>query len=214
MTRQQSVWVSALMLIASVTAMSVPFASTANAGEREFNATYSVNDDTAFKLEFGVGSVTFERSSDDSIEVEMIAKPSEKKWFGKANLEAVELNAEQDGDRLVLTVPEQDGVTLQWVIRVPRIAELNVDLGVGQIAGDVYASDMDINLGIGDIDLEVYGDVDSVKTDVGIGDTHVSGAEENSNDRAFISASSRAKGKGDARINIDTGIGDITVRIK
>lgn len=214
MTRQQSVWVSALMLIALVTAMSLPFASSANAGEREFNASYSVDKDTEFKLEFGVGSVTFERSSDDSIEVEMVAKPSEKKWFGKAKLDEIELQAEQDGDRLVLKVPEQDGVTLQWVIRVPQVAELNVDLGVGQIAGELYASDMDINLGIGDIDLDVYGDVDSVKTDVGIGDTNVSGAHENSNDRAFISASSRAKGNGDARINIDTGIGDVTVRIK
>ncbi|RUO58577.1 hypothetical protein [Pseudidiomarina insulisalsae] len=214
MTRQQSVWFSALFLITSVTALSLPFAGSAYAHEREINATYQVSEATELKLEFGVGTLKFERSTGAELEVELIAESGDSTLFNDGYVDAVELVAEQDGDRLRLYVPEQDDVELNWVVRTPKLAEIDVDLGVGEISGEVDATDMSIDLGVGEVDLEVFGAIDDVKTDVGIGEATISGGDSSSNERNFISASGRASGNGDARINVDAGIGEITIKIK
>lgn len=213
MTRQQTVWFSALFLIASVTALSLPFASTANAHERSFNATYKVSSATRLDLESGVGTVKFERTDGDELEVELVAEEGDSGFFNDANLDAVELTAEQSGDTLRLRVPEQEDVELHWVVRMPKIAEVDLDLGVGEISGEMAATDLSIDLGIGAVDLDVYGEIADVKTDVGIGEVNIRGGDKTSNERHFISASGRASGNGDARINIDAGIGEVDITI-
>lgn len=213
MTRQQTVWFSALFLIASVTALSLPFASTANANERSFNATYKVTSATRLDLESGVGTVRFERAEGDELEIKLVAEEGDSNFFNNGNLDAVELTAEQNGDTLRIRVPEQEDIELNWVLYLPQIAEIDLDLGVGEISGEMYAADMQVDLGIGAVDLEVYGEVADIKTDVGIGEVKIRGAEQSNSERHFISASGRASGNGDARINIDAGIGEVTVTL-
>lgn len=213
MTRQQSVWFSALFLIASVTALSLPFASSANANERSFNATYKVTEATRIDLESGVGTVRFERTEGDELEVHLIAEEGDSSFFSDGNLDAVELEAEQSGDTLRLRVPEQDDIELNWVLRMPRVAEIDVDLGVGEVSGEIYAADLSIDLGVGAVDLDVYGAIADVKTDVGIGEVDIRGGERTNNERHFISASGRASGSGEARLNIDAGIGEVKITL-
>lgn len=213
MTRQQTVWFSALFLIASVTALSLPFASTANANERSFNATYKVTSATRLDLESGVGTVRFERAEGDELEIKLVAEEGDSNFFNSGNLDAVELTAEQNGDTLRIRVPEQEDIELNWVLYLPQVAEIDLDLGVGEISGEMYAADMQVDLGIGAVDLEVYGEVADIKTDVGIGEVKIRGAEQSNSERHFISASGRASGNGDARINIDAGIGEVTVTL-
>ncbi|WP_258807003.1 hypothetical protein [Pseudidiomarina sp. CB1] len=213
MTRQQSVWFSAFFLIASVTALSLPFASTANAHERTFNATYEVSKATRIDIESGVGTVTFERSSGNELEVELVAEEGDSAFFNDGNLDAVELTAEQSGDTLRLRVPEQEDIELHWVLRMPQVGEIDLDLGVGEISGELAAADLQIDLGVGEVELDIYGAIADVKTDVGIGEVKIRGGDHTNNERHFISASGRASGSGDARINIDAGIGEITITL-
>lgn len=213
MTRQQSVWFSALFLIASVTALSLPFASTANAHERTFNATYKVDSTTRIDLESGVGTVKFERTTGNELEVVLIAEEGDSTFFNDGNLDAVELTAEQSGNTLRLRVAEQEDIELNWVLRMPQVAEVDLDLGVGEVSGEMDAADLSIDLGVGAVDLAIYGAVADVKTDVGIGEVKIRGGDHTSNERHFISASGRASGKGDARINIDAGIGEVEITL-
>ncbi|CAB0149774.1 hypothetical protein PSI9734_00354 [Pseudidiomarina piscicola] len=214
MTRQQTVWFSALFLIASVTGLSLPFATTANAHERTIDATYNVTSATELSIESGVGTVTFERHEGSTLEVELQISESDVSFFDDANIEQVELVAKQTGNRLDLRVPEQDNIQLDWLIRLPQIAAIDLELGVGEISGRLDAADMDVELGVGAIELEIVGDIADVKTDVGIGDVKISGGDSSSNERYFISASGEAKGQGRARLNMDVGIGEIRIEIK
>lgn len=214
MTRQQSVWFSALFLIASVTALSLPLASVANAHERTIEASYSVNEATELSIESGVGTVTFERAKGSTLEIELHVEESDASFFGEANLDAVELVAEQNGDRLDLRVPEQENIKLDWTIRLPQVAAVELDLGVGEITGSLDAADMNVDLGVGEIDLVIVGAIADVKTDVGIGEVKIIGGDSTSNERHFISASGKARGQGDARVNIDVGIGEIRIEIQ
>ncbi|MDN7134980.1 hypothetical protein [Pseudidiomarina terrestris] len=214
MTRQQTVWFSALFLIASVTALSLPLASVANAHEKKIEASYSVSDATELSIEFGVGTVKFERSSGSDLEVELTIEETDGKFFGEAELERAELVAEQKGTRLDLRVPEQENIKIDWVIRLPQIASVELDLGVGEISGTLDAADMNLDLGVGEVDLVLVGAIADVKTDVGIGEVKIAGGDSTSNERHFISASGKARGQGDARVNIDVGIGEIRVEIQ
>lgn len=214
MTRQQTVWFSALFLIASVTALSLPLASVANAHERTIEASYSVNEATELSIESGVGTVTFERANGSTLEIELHIEESDASFFDEPNLDAVELVAEQNGDRLDLRVPEQDNIKLDWTIRLPQVAAVDLDLGVGEITGSLDAADMSVDLGVGEIDLVIVGAIADVKTDVGIGEVKIIGGDSTSNERHFISASGKARGPGDARVNVDVGIGEIRIEIQ
>ena len=122
--------------------------------------------------------------------------------------------AEQRGDKLRLEVPEQDDIQLDWDITLPRLAAVTTELGVGEIEGELYATDLSVQLGIGEVDLTVYGDVKSVDAEVGIGETRITGLDNSQSERAFISSNSQAQGSGNARVEIETGIGEIRIEIK
>lgn len=214
MTRQQSVWFSAIFLIAMVTAVSVPFASVANAQERKFEASYTASSATELSVESGVGSVELIRYSGDTIEVEMVAEEAETSFFSDANLDAVELRAEQNGNRLDLVVPEQDNVKLTWRIKMPQVASVTIDLGIGEVIGEMDAADLDVDIGIGELDVILVGEVADVKADVGIGDVNIEGAMKQQKERAFISASGNAEGRAQARVNVDVGIGEANITIQ
>ena len=214
MTRQQLVWVSGVFLIAMVTAVSLPFASVASAQERSFEASYTASNATELSVESGVGSIELIRYSGQTIEVEMTAEEAETSFFSDANLDAVELVAQQNGNRLQLSVPEQDNVKLTWRIKLPQIASVNIDLGIGEVIGEMNAADLDVDIGIGELDIILFGDVADVKADVGIGDVNIEGAATQQKERAFISASGNASGRGQARVNVDVGIGEANITIQ
>jgi len=120
----------------------------------------------------------------------------------------------QKGNWLELEVPEQDNVQLEWQVKLPRLSSIDLELGIGEIKGRIESSDLDIDLGIGDIKLTLIGDVKSINMDVGVGDTKITGANHSSSERAIVTSSSSAQGNGQARINIDAGIGDVHLTIE
>lgn len=215
MNRQRTIWSVAFSMIAGVTLASLPFTASASEPEKMMQAEYSVSTTTELEFESGVGEIKFERAEGDVMEVSVRAyKASDAVFDKEGNIDAAELTSRQVGDRLILTVAEQDGLQLDWVIKLPKIASIETELGVGEVSGDVWASDMNIDVGVGEVDIEVYGDYASIKTDVGVGDSSIRGPGDIENNRFLMTANSRAKSHGDARISIDAGVGDVTIRIK
>lgn len=215
MNRQRTTWGIALSMIAGVTLASMPYTVAATEQEKHFSAEYSATAETQLELDSGVGSIEFQRTDDATIRVKLKAYKNGDGVFNKdGNVADAELVAEQSGDRLLLKVPKQDGIQLDWVISLPQISSVDADLGVGEIKGDLWASDINIDMGVGDIDLVIYGDYRSIKTDVGVGDSAIRGKGHIENNRFLMTANSKAESNGNARINIDNGVGDIDIQIK
>lgn len=211
----QLIWTTAIALIASITLLSLPSQVTAADEEKYMSGSYPVSAESQVKISFAVGSIQFTESSGDQLEVELKATATnEGFWGGKGDLSQVELRASQQGHWLALEVPEQDNVQLAWLVKVPQVQGLDLELGIGEVKGRLYSSDLEIDLGIGDIKLTLLGDVKSVHVDVGIGESEIIGSQQSSRERALVTSSSQAEGQGQARVNIDAGIGDVKLVIE
>ncbi|HET8817723.1 MAG TPA: hypothetical protein VFM61_09775 [Pseudidiomarina sp.] len=212
MNKQQIVWGFAFTLISSITLASLPSAI-ASEREKQMSGSYDVSATTQLKLESGVGTIEFKYHNEDTIDVQVTATVDEDDRWNNGDLSKAELVATQSGDRLHLEVPEQDDIQLDWVITMPTIAEVDADLGVGEVIGEFAAADFNLDLGVGDVDLTVNGAVGTVKVDVGVGDSSVRGDVNTSTDRFLVTSSTKATGSGVARINIDVGVGEVTIDV-
>lgn len=215
MNRQRTTWNVAFFMIAGVTLGSLSFHANAQTQEKVMNAEYTVTAATELSFDSGVGTISFERAEGDVMAVSVRAYKDDDAFFDKnGRVEDAELVAEQKGDRLILRVPEQDGIQLDWVIKLPQVASVDTDLGVGTIKGELWMSDISMDLGVGDIDLDLHGDYRSIKIDVGVGDSSIHGIGQIENNRFLMTANSRASSNGNARVSIDNGVGDIDITVK
>ncbi|PHR63823.1 hypothetical protein LG272_08905 [Pseudidiomarina marina] len=214
MNRQRTTWSIALGMIAGITVISLPFTANAQQHEKHINAEYSVSAETELSFDSGVGTITFERTEGDVMEVSIRAYKDDDTVFNKdGNVEDAELVAEQAGNQLTLRVSNQDGIQLDWVIKLPRVNRVETDLGVGEINGDLWTTDIQIDLGVGEVDLDIYGDYKTIKTDVGVGDSTIKGLGNIENNRFLMTANSRANSSGKHRVSVDTGVGDIDITV-
>ncbi|CAI8163848.1 hypothetical protein [Pseudidiomarina mangrovi] len=215
MNRSTTVWTAAMVLIGAVTVASMSQQVTAADADKYLQGSYAVTAQTDMKISFGVGSIELSHHDGDEVLVEIKATASDGGfWRSEGDVSKVELLASQQGNWLELEVPEQDNVQLEWQVKLPRLSSIDLELGIGEIKGRIESSDLDIDLGIGDIKLTLIGDVKSINMDVGVGDTKITGANHSSSERAIVTSSSSAQGNGQARINIDAGIGDVHLTIE
>ena len=215
MNRSTTVWTAAMLLIGAVTLASMGQQVTAADADKYLQGNYSVSAQTDMKISFGVGSLTLSHHDGDEVEVEIKATASDGGfWRSKGDLSKVELKATQQGNWLELDVPEQDNIQLDWQVKLPRLSSLDIELGIGEVKGRIESTDLEIDLGIGDVKLTLVGDVKSINMDVGVGDTKITGASHSASERAIVTSSSSAQGNGQARINIDAGIGDVHLTIE
>lgn len=212
MNRQRTVWGIAFGMIAGVT-MATWSVSVEATEEKQLQAEYTVSAKTKFNLDSKVGTITFERTDGDVMLVSARAYQDDSSFFNKkGRVSDAELTARQDGNKLTLKVNNDDDVKVDWYIKLPQVNNVDVDLGVGTIDGELWSTDMSIDLGVGSIELDLYGDYRSIKTDVGVGDSTLKGAAQHiENNRFLMTASSRASSTGNAKISIDTGVGDISI---
>src|SRR5690554_620298 len=147
MNRQRTVWSVALSMVAGVTLASLPFVADAAQQEKHINAEYTVHAGTEVEFDSGVGSIQFERADGDVLQVSIRAYKDDDAIFDKkGNVDDAELNVRQMGNRLILEVANQDGIQLDWVVKLPQVASIETDLGVGEISGELWVSNMNIDI--------------------------------------------------------------------
>lgn len=209
MNRSTTVWTAAMVLIGAVTIASFGQQVTAADAEKYLQGNYAVTAQTDMKISFGIGSLQLSHHDGDEVLVEIKATASDRSfWLSEGDLSKVELQAKQTGNWLELEVPEQENIQFEWQVKLPRVSSLALELGIGEIKGKIASTDLDIEVGIGDIQLTLMGDIKSINMDVGIGETKITGVGNSSSERAFVTSSSSAQGNGQARINIDVGVGE------
>lgn len=214
MNRQRTTWSIALGMIAGITVISLPFTASAQQHEKHIAAEYTVTNATEVSFDSGVGTITFERTEGDVMEVSIRAYKNDDTVFDKeGNVEDAELIAEQAGDQLTLRVPKQDGIQLDWVVKLPKVSRVETDLGVGEISGNLWTTNINIDLGVGEVDLDIYGDYKTIKTDVGVGDSTIRGLGNIENNRFLMTANSRANSDGKHRVSVDAGVGDVNITV-
>lgn len=163
------------------------------------------------RIDARVGTVQVEPSSSGKFEVELIITDEDGGgWFRRApDITDMDLRARHNGDLLRLSFNE-DKVKGEWIVRVPELAQLDIELGVGTIK--VYMAKFGIvaDVGVGTIELEAdKSDIGTVDLSAGVGDTHIRGGTDTESRRAMVSSESSASGTGSSAIRARAGVGDV-----
>lgn len=211
---KQKVWPIAIGLVGLVTLSSAACAKDEVTHEHQF----SVSSVTELSIDNAVGEIEFVRGDGDQLLVEItIIETDDGFFYGGGDIYSVELVSDRSGDDLNLSIEPDEDVQVNWRITLPQVASLEVDMGVGEIHGEIYTTDSRFDLGVGELDLTLYGDdIARISADAGIGETSIKGFAngESSTTRAIVSSESDARGQGSYRVSADVGVGEASFRVR
>lgn len=135
--------------------------------------------------------------------------------------EEVDLRVRRRGDRVQLKIEDwpklhNKRMSLRARLEVPRRLAVEVDMGVGEVTVRGTASHVEVDLGVGEIVIEVpEAAVRSIELDVGVGEAVLRTGERTIDGSGFVGSHlSWRDGPGRARIEADSGVGEIEVRLR
>jgi hypothetical protein len=176
---------------------------------------FDANGIETLRIDARVGTIAVEPSTSGKFEVELtITDEDSGGWFSRTpDIDNMDLRSRQSGDQLRLSFNE-DKVKGEWVIRVPSLEQLDVELGVGTIKVHMAQFGIVADVGVGTIELQANeADIGSVDLSVGVGDTHIKGGHNAESRRAMVSSESSASGDGALTIRARAGVGDVQAEL-
>lgn len=188
---------------------------------RSLEQTLNLEPNETLALDLPIGDLKVVGSSSAETRITIDIKCSRGRRRCESAAEELEIRVRRRANRQILELEGwprwgSSGLSVEVLARVPPTTPLSVDMGVGEITVEGLESDLWIDLGVGEIDVEMASaNVRSVNLDSGIGassvslDGHRVGAK-----RSFLGGKvDWSDGEGSARIEIDLGVGKITVKL-
>lgn len=170
-------------------------------------------------LDMDIGSAKFIATDEQVIRVEVVVTPSESSWFtlwSSADVDDIELNVIEASTEIELKLTQQDDVKQEWVVYLPRDAEVNLNVGVGQVEVLNMENNIDIDLGVGhaEINHEILYSLVSLESGVGEVSVNLQGQSVKV-DRNFVMQSYHNEEQtGFGQLNVNVGVGQIDVHHK
>lgn len=208
---KHKIWPLTLGFIGLVTVSTAAFSAES---ERTLTSSYIVSSDTEIHLDATVGTVELSVTEGDTVGIELRVESDDDGWFvSGGELDKVIIKGERDGNRLEISATPDDDMSQHWIVSVPRSRLLEIDLGVGQIEGDVPFNDLKVDLGVGDVSLNLAkGDYKQVEASVGVGGTSLKNFGNTQEDRMIVTSESSYQGNGSVRVKVEVGVGDVTLK--
>ncbi|HBX37827.1 MAG TPA: hypothetical protein DEG76_11285 [Pseudohongiella sp.] len=181
--------------------------------------TFDSNDIDRLDIDTNVGTLLIEQSQSDSIEVEVTIKAEDHGWSlgwfsDEPDLSQIDIESRIRAGELNLGLDEDD-ISADWIIRIPDLERVSIDLGVGTVEIAGINSEFDIHVGVGTIDIETSrSSTGRISASAGVGDTRVRGAAETDSQRALVSSDTSATGDGDKDLTAEVGVGDVRIALR
>ena len=185
-------------------ALGISMAAADEVRSHEFKADQISN----LNLEVRSGHVVIEHHDDDNIYVEVRFSADDEGWFRRtADLSKTDIAQSFRNQTLTLGF-DQKGVNTEWVIYIPVIDQVEVNLGVGAVELDIINSDISVNIGVGAVEMSLplshYGEIGMT---AGIGETTLTGARSVQSNRALLASNLNGEGEGDRQVSVNLGVG-------
>jgi hypothetical protein len=163
-------------------------------------------------IEHRAGELILEPAPGNQIEVELRIEPMGDREVEVADLD---LTSSVRGDRLTLSFGEED-VHSRMVVRVPRLRQLTIDAGAGEVQGTLPSMETEVQLRAGTVDLGLdRSSTGRVDLRARVGDTAVHGARNVETSRALVVGStSSATGDGSHRVKANVLAGEVSVSLR
>jgi len=177
---------------------------------------FDTNDISALRIDARVGTIIVEPSRSGKLEVELhISNEKKRRWFsGTPDFTSMDLKSSQRGSRLRLSFDDKN-VKTDWVVRVPDIQQIEIELGVGTVEMYGIAAAFITDVGVGTIDIRTPANsAGLVELSVGVGETTIRGGTSVNNRRTLVSSQASALGQGNSAIRAEVGVGSIEVTLQ
>lgn len=205
------------LLIASGIIASILATSAFADSQKRIVENLTLSADQSLDIKFPVGSVDIEIVDGDQLEIEIELKPQNSNWnnwfSSDKDLSSIKLDKNISSSHVTLEIDEDD-LNQEWHIKVPRSAEIDIDLGVGSVDIDNLSNSAEVDVGVGSVAIDTdTNDFKRIDLESGVGDTRISGfSGDSSQKRQMVSSSSAYTGSGLYRIEVEVGVGDVKVR--
>lgn len=188
---------------------------------RSFTQTFPGAGLSAVSLDIPVGEVRVTAADGPDVEVEIrLTCDSDHLRSCTERAKKATISAGRSGDRIAVRLTKSSGwghhgLEVKAFITAPRRLAVQTDLGVGELRIEGFAGDVNADLGVGEVHVTApEAAVRSVRVDTGIGEGHLTAAGRHwSSEGLFTREIHWRDGAGDARINVDCGVGEAHVRL-
>jgi len=182
--------------------------------EKVINKDIALNNIVQLVLDAHVGSVKLLPSADNKVHVTV--KVSEKDGWGIFNdsPQEAKLMVDNNGTRLKLSLND-DEYGEEWIIEIPQLQSISADLGVGEMVVTDLNTNLKLDIGVGEV--RVYANASQfshANAQAGVGAATVkSNVGTVEVDRAMVSEDVNWKGNGQYSMDVEVGVGDISIKL-
>lgn len=186
---------------------------------RSFDESVSVDGKEQVRIDLPVGKLIIQGTSGSTAHFKIEVDCKRRSSRCERDAAALELELDDRSDRIRLQIKEwptwsTGGLSIVIVASLPSHLAVSADVGVGDVQIDDLASDLSLDVGVGDVRINgASSAVRSVQVDSGIGKASIRIAGETFSERSFFLGNETrwTEGSGEARIEVDMGVGAIEV---
>ncbi|MCG7588386.1 hypothetical protein [Photobacterium sp. OFAV2-7] len=184
--------------------------------KRTFTGSIDASEQALHKLvmEVPVGMVNVQVVDDGAVTYRVDVEDNSSGWsFFATDLDALVLSTQVTDQALHLMIDE-DGISQDWTLTVPKDLALQLQLGVGNVEINGFSQTLSADIGVGSAWVGVNStDYEHVRAAVGVGEIQVHGFEQGNlvKERVIVSDQLTITGTGRNHINIEIGVGDVNL---
>lgn len=174
-------------------------------------------------IEAGVGDVEVVAEDGGTISARVEIERKGGGFWGshssRQDIDELEVDARLDGATLRLALrPKQRhnrNFSESWTVRVPASCAVKIELGVGEATVRDVAADIAVEVGVGDVEIDgLFKTFGTIAAECGVGDVSVRTPDGRESGEGFIGHEVRTKGAGNATLDVEAGVGDVTIRLR
>jgi len=191
-----------------------------HAVSRDLDATIPTAGVASLRLVLAVGEIEVRGDGGTELRAELSVRCRRASSCAD-KIEDVHLDSTRQGDRLIFTVRgyptflNSDNMQVDGVVHVPAGLPLDIDMKVGKLGVNAMGSDVRVDMGVGEVKVNVAADgIGRVHLDSGVGDATLhspSGRFEARRSMLIGSKLDWREGRGAALVDVDLGVGEVTV---
>ena len=188
---------------------------------RTLDNEFSLSGASRIEVKIAVGDLEVVGVGGDAVKVHVDAScPNATDAECRSLADNIAVGNRRSGDALVIEIegfPKLRSNRLSANVRIemPRALPLSTNTGVGDVHVAGLVGDVEIDSGVGDVRVKIDPDkVRSAELDSGVGDVTLKIKDQVIEGSGFVGQGlDWSSGKGTAKLEVDTGVGDIAVEL-
>ena len=188
-------------------------------GLGELTRTFETEAGQKVRLQLPVADLRLEVADGNQVQADLLVSC---RWQQKCAdiLSEIELVSSSTAQRFVVELKglsqwQSAKVEVEGTLIVPRSADLELDIGVGDVKVHGVVNDLRIDMGVGKVKIwQPVASVKDVSLEVKVGEATLFGVAEGVSDRRSFLVGSEVfwdQGQGEARIDVDVDVGEVAL---